>query len=220
MYPEEVRKEAIERELQKERRTVPYPRCTEICTVTEVWGEDECRLICPQKFCNGIPRLVISLMVAILLFGCSGWTYNGITREDFQSGDFISVAAGFGTSYIVHTASHIVAAEIAGEHWHYEGLSEIVDGDLSPSEARWFARAGFVGQLAVGWTMKALGADGPFARGYYTGTAFEIATYPVMIEIGGQQGDDLEMISDNDGNGYAEWAAYSVAAGGLLLGRK
>jgi len=208
--------ESKEREMQKLRRETPYPQCMEICDAPSTWGADVCQdVICPQKF-----AAFLALLLFLPIFGCSGWTYNGITREDFQGGDFISVAAGFGTSYIVHTASHIVAAEIAGEHWHYEGLSEIVDGDLSPSEARWFARAGFVGQLAVGWTMKALGADGPFARGYYTGTAFEIATYPVMIEIGGQQGDDLEMISDNDGNGYAEWAAYSVAAGGLLLGRK
>ncbi|HBA86005.1 MAG TPA: hypothetical protein DCZ95_18120 [Verrucomicrobia bacterium] len=218
MYAENIKERAIERELQKERRTVPYPKCTEICSVTEVWGEDECRLICPQKFCNGVARLVVALMVAGLLFGCAGWTYNGITREDLQGGDFISVSAGFGASYLVHTASHIVAAEIAGEPWHYDGLSEIVDGDLSPSEARWFARAGFLGQLAVGWTMKACGADGPFARGYYTGAMFEVATYPALVGLSGD-GNDIEMIEDNGGHGYAEWAAYSAAAVGLVFSR-
>lgn len=43
-------KEPQERDHQKKRRSTPYPQCTEVCTVTEVWGPEECELICPEKF--------------------------------------------------------------------------------------------------------------------------------------------------------------------------
>jgi hypothetical protein len=39
-----------ERELQKQRRDTEYPACVKICDVREVWGEEGCRLICPNKF--------------------------------------------------------------------------------------------------------------------------------------------------------------------------
>lgn len=158
--------------------------------------------------------------MAAVSVGCSGWTINGIGREDLQGGDFISVAAGAATSYLTHASAHAVMATAVGEDWHYEGFSEIVDGELSKSEGQWFARAGFVAQLLVGWIMKICGAEGPFAKGYYFGTAFEIATYPAMNELAGNKGDDVQMIDDNGGNGHLEWGVYAVAALGLIVEKK
>jgi hypothetical protein len=46
-HPEDSIKEKCRR-----RRETPYPECTGICPVTDAFGPEECRVICPGKF-NG-----------------------------------------------------------------------------------------------------------------------------------------------------------------------
>ena len=97
-------------------------------------------------------------------------------------------------------------------------MSEIVDGRMSDSQAAWFGRAGFLGQLAVGYGMRLAGEQGYFVKGYQAGTLFEIATYPAVnawANSGG--GDDFEMI-EREGNAGLEWAIYTTAALGMGFG--
>lgn len=173
--------------------------------------------------CEWITVLVgmIALYVVLSLYGCSGWTYNGIRGDDLRKAsgrDLATMGLGVAATYAVHTAGHVIAAEVMGKDWHYDGLSEIVDGELSRSEAQWFARAGFVSQLSVGYFAKAMDSDGPFWKGYNAGTAFEISTYPIMNRAANNNGDDIKMLDDNGGSGDVEWAAYTALSFGLNVG--
>jgi hypothetical protein len=47
---EEDRTEERKNDLCRLRRETPYPECTGICPVTDAFGPDECRVICPGKF--------------------------------------------------------------------------------------------------------------------------------------------------------------------------
>lgn len=52
-YPEEIYTKEHARLLANKRRETPYPQCVAICPVTETWGPDECKIICPEKFEQG-----------------------------------------------------------------------------------------------------------------------------------------------------------------------
>ena len=53
LYHEEIRAREVARKTRILNRPLPYPRCVAGCTVTETWGPDECRCICPEKFEQG-----------------------------------------------------------------------------------------------------------------------------------------------------------------------
>lgn len=159
-------------------------------------------------------KLYLITIGVLLLSGCSGWTYNGIRGEDLRhpSGGLV---AGAVSSFVVHTAGHIAWCSIEGKKWHFDGLSEMVDGNLTDSEAAWMGRAGFVAQLGVGWGMKLAGVENDFTQGYNAATMFEVVSYPMWAGIRGP-GDDLEMIG-RGGNEQLEWGIYSALAVRLNL---
>ena len=154
-----------------------------------------------------------------ILSGCSGWTYNGIRGDDLRrasGSDLAAMGLGVATTYAIHSLGHVATAEIMGKPWHYYGLSEIVDGQMSDCQAAWFGRSGFIAQLSFGYAMSHIrGIPGYFQKGYNSGTLFEISTYPAMnraFNSGG--GDDFEMIGRN-GNPDLEYASYTALALGL-----
>lgn len=53
IYPEEILAKEVARKTRMLNRSTPYPRCVAGCTVTEAWGPDECKIICPEKFEQG-----------------------------------------------------------------------------------------------------------------------------------------------------------------------
>jgi hypothetical protein len=208
MQPEESK----EREMQKLRRETPYPQCVEICDAPKLWGADVCQaVICPQKFVA-----VLALLLFLPIFGCAGWAFNGINLSeirDMTGKQKVAAMAGFATTYAVHSLGHLAAYEIFGADWHYDGLAELSDGSLSGSEEEIAGHAGFVAQLAVGYGMKLAGLKGAFVDGYNVGTLAEIALYPVVTPL-------VCDASDIDETGYAAWAGYALAAGGLFMEKK
>ena len=176
-----------------------------------------------RRVSKALRRIVILSSCALSLCACSGWTYNGIRGDDLRhaSGrDIATMGLGVAATYAAHTLGHVAAAEVMGKPWHYAGLSEIVDGQMSSGQAAWFGRSGFLSQLAIGYGMRAASANGYFAKGYYAGTAFEVATYPVMNRAANSGGgDDYAMIARNGDKGL-EYAAYTTLAIGLNIAPK
>jgi hypothetical protein len=144
-----------------------------------------------------------TIIAIMFLSGCAGWTYNGLTPEDLKNPSW-KMAAGFAATYAVHCAGHIVSAEIMGYDWHMEGVSEIIDGKMNNTEKTVFAMAGFATQIAAGYFM----GDGDFGRGFKTGTAFHVVTYPIVNPILNGNGNDIDMAE----NGMMFWGGAAVLA--------
>lgn len=176
-----------------------------------------------KKRLSNLERIVKELfamtalgIVLLWLAGCSGWTYNGIRGEDLKHLNGKHVV-GFAGAYAVHCASHLLTAEMMGKDWTFDGFSEIVDGPMTGSQAQWFARSGYVGQLAVGYGLKIVGAHNNYTIGYNAGCMTQIMLYPATRNWSPGVGDDLAMIGANGGNEWAEWGVYSALAVGLNL---
>ena len=152
------------------------------------------------------------IALAVALTGCAGWKINGVDFSQMDGGDFIAAAAGVGTSFAIHSLSHMAACEAMGGDCHYDGTSEIANG-LSDAEMDVFGHAGFVGQLAVGYAMKWAGVKNSFSTGYNAGTLAEIALYPITTPMV-CEGNDINY------TGHAAWAGYTLAAAGLFIEKK
>jgi hypothetical protein len=146
---------------------------------------------------------IMAIMALLFLSGCAGWTYNGLTAEDIKEPSW-GMAAGFAATYAVHCIGHLATAEIMGYDWHMEGVSEIIDGEMNPTEKTIFAMAGFAIQIAAGYFM----GDSEFGRGFKTGTAFHVVTYPLINPVLNGNGDDIEMAE----NGMLFWGGAAVLA--------
>jgi len=164
-------------------------------------------------------RLPTILLAAILLSGCSGWTYNGIRGQDLRHPTW-SMAAGFATTFAVHTAGHLLAAHAMGYDCHISGTSEIIDGPMDAGDARVFAAAGYGAQLAVGYGMKLWGVDNDFTRGYNAGTMLEIVAYPVLGFMRSGGGNDLDYFAANGGDKDVLYGVASTLAVGLNVKRR
>lgn len=162
--------------------------------------------------------IIRTTIITILIFltGCSGYTYNGLRYEDIKNPS-LSIVAGVIASYAVHTISHMAYAEFADIDYDFDAFSEMFNGHVSDHDAAWFGRAGFIGQLSIGYGMKCLGIENDFTRGYNSAAMFQITTYPAWRSI--IEGDDFELI-DRSGNSTLEWAIYSGLAVGLNFKKK
>lgn len=168
-------------------------------------------------------KIIIVLLIFLLVSGCGtnskNWKINGIPLNDFNTSpkNYTKLAAGIGTSFVVHYLGHVVYLEANNIEWHQDGFKEIADEPLSDSEKQWFGRAGFVSQLAGGIILK-YGPwsndfkTGYFATGYHIGTAAEIVTYPIRRDSIG----DLNLIEEGNGNKNVEYVVYSVSSIWLL----
>jgi hypothetical protein len=123
------------------------------------------------------------------------WSINGIPLAKFKEAkgaDYLELAAGAGTSLLVHWLGHVAWLEASGKPWHQDGLDEVCDEPLVGAQAAMFGRAGFIAQLAVGTVLKFTDLNnGTFATGYHLGTFGEVASYPA---IHGYEQGDLGMI--------------------------
>ena len=156
-------------------------------------------------------KLRLILCIACL-YGCAGWTVNGVNTEKFKhlsASEKAVVAAGIGTSFIVHGASHVIYLESSGIDWHQDGLTERIDQPITDREREMIGRSGMLGQLIVGIGL-ALSpwSDSLLVTGYHIGTFSQIITSPVF-DMG-----DMDWMGD-----YAEieWGAYSMGAAYLML---
>lgn len=160
-------------------------------------------------------KTIATALCFIIVSGCAGWTVNGVRSDKIT----INHVGGMATSFLMHTAGHLVAAKAMGKDYHLEGQSEIIDDLLTSSQAAWIGRAGYLGALAPGYAAKLLGCKNDFWDGYNLGVVVETVGYPIARNFASGGGDDFEMI-DRASNPWAEWGVYSVAALGLLVERK
>lgn len=155
-------------------------------------------------------RELIAVTAVGVLCSCSGMTYNGVRGEDIRNMNANSIA-GVATTMLVHTASHYIAAAACGVPMTQDGLTEH-SGPATKEQEFIIGAAGYVGQLAVGYLLKATVGSNDFTRGYNTGTLLEIGMYPVTDNW--SEGSDLRCMKEH---ASVVWGLSTVAAIGLNI---
>jgi hypothetical protein len=167
-----------------------------------------------------IAMAVASVASVVGMSGCANYTYNGVRGEDLRRPS-MKMVAGVGMAFVTHMAGHFAACQLMGKKARFEGLSEVVDGEMTDEQAAWFGRAGFLTANGIGWVAKAFGYEGEFWKGYNAGVMFETATYPLpMWRMIRGDGDDLKLIDrgglgGGSGSGSLEWGLWSISSIGL-----
>jgi len=119
------------------------------------------------------------------------------------------MAIGAISSIIVHEAGHLITMEITGADYHWETLFSSECSGVSPAEARWIARNGFLFQHGVNLALLKWKPETDFTVGYTVTTSLVTLTYPLRHDGDG----DFDMIDRCGGSGDAEWALF----GGLAV---
>lgn len=161
-------------------------------------------------------RLVVIFLILITCSGCAGWSINGLDIDRYREatrGDQFKLIGGAVTSIATHYLGHVAYLEANSTDWHQSGLCEIVDGDLVGGKYAAFGRAGFIAQLAVGTVLNLTMPGSFFTDGYDMGSFLEITTHPIIPK----PESDIRAIRDGGANGQAEWTAYAIYSGILLL---
>lgn len=165
---------------------------------------------------------IMSKLLLILIFicftGCANMQFHvcGLNINEMRNAkasDYGQIVLGATASFCAHAAGHYLAAEIFNVDIHQQGLNEIIDYSNNPSNSdiNWFARSGFLFQLAINTALVKLAHDSYFTKGYTAFTTVELLTYNLRHINDG----DFNLIEENNGNGSFEyflfltWDAYN-----------
>ena len=173
-------------------------------------------------------KRILIIMILILAFAMNAnakswvdnWTVNGIPVKRFVNAEpmeYVELGSGMLASFAIHWLGHVIWLELNDKPWKQDGLTEVIDGYLTDTEANEFGNAGFLAQCLVGTAIKFTDFnDTMFSTGYHIGTFLEISTYPLIH--GNDVGDIGDM--DRDGNGTTEHLAYTAWSTLLLIDYK
>lgn len=169
--------------------------------------------LAPSKGCvRGLfYGVAVWIILLWLFFGCStshatDFYYFGINGKWIKNAKWGDVATGVVSSVATHFLGHMGYAYVKGLDVTVSGTKEILHEPYSDSEARNFARAGFVLQHGVGLVLTSCkrSRDWDFTKGYTITTALATITYPWRHSSDG----DFNMIDDHGGNGCVEYLFF------------
>jgi len=152
--------------------------------------------------------LTLSISFNVSAMECS---ICGVNLKWLKERDWEKVTLGVVTSLAVHVAGHLLYLEWQGKAWHMEGRAEICDDCLTPNEARWFGRAGFVAQVGTALVLSLIMEDSDFTRGFCAATTASAVAYPFRHDTSEGPGD-FHLIDKYGGDWKAEYALYSVGS--------
>lgn len=135
----------------------------------------------------------------------------GVNTKWLKERDWKKVVLGAATSMAVHVAGHLLYLEWQGKDWYMDGKAEICDDPLTPNEARWFGRAGFVAQVGTALVLSLVMEDSDFARGFCAATVVGTVAYPLQHDTSEGPGD-FYLIDKYGGDWKFEYGLYSVGS--------
>jgi len=136
----------------------------------------------------------------------------GVNTKWLKERDWKKVVLGAATSMAVHIAGHLLYLEWQGKDWHMEDpFTEVCEDPLTPNEARWFGRAGFVARVGTALVLSLTMKDSDFTRGFCALTTVGTVTYPFLQDSSEMPGD-FAVIDKHGGNWKFEYALYSVGS--------
>ena len=124
-------------------------------------------------------KLILTIAIILLATTANAWTINGIPINQFKAHPGKAVF-GATASVLAHCISHHAAASLIGKSMRQEGFQEVWQGPYTRKEEAMVGRAGFVGQLALGYILNRAGADRDFMVGYNGWSFIEISTYKMI----------------------------------------
>lgn len=148
-------------------------------------------------------KLIIIIAIIILPGTSNAWTINGIPISQFKAHPGKAIL-GATASTLAHCISHHAAASLFGKSMRQEGFQEVWQGSYTRKEEAMVGRAGFVGQLALGYILNRAGADRDFMVGYNGWSFIEISIYKM---IHGDKPRDAKY-----GTGYADLGNINAAS--------
>lgn len=158
--------------------------------------------------------LLASCLLVLFSTSCFASDYKfyffGIDGQWIKQSNYKLMAGGLASSLLTHVTGHYLSAELLGMHIHQHGLSEDVQGHESDSNMRWFMRSGFLAQAIIGTALTSFESTrySSFTRGYITGSAIELFSYPVRY----QEEGDFHGIDEHGGNSSVEFGLYSLVS--------
>lgn len=162
-------------------------------------------------------RVFIFITLLLLVLSISSdatameYSILGINTKWLKERDWKMVALGAVTSVAVHVAGHLLYLESQNKDWHMDGKAEVCDDLLTPNEARWFGRAGFVAQVGTALVLSLVTEDSDFVLGFCGATVGGTIPYPFIHDTSEMPGD-FAVIDKHGGNWKFEYGLYSVGS--------
>lgn len=139
----------------------------------------------------------------------------GVDLNAFKDADWKKVAAGAVASVLVHELGHALYLESQGKDWEMKisksGLAVQTDESLSEDQCRYFGRAGFLLQGAIGLILTSFEKTrrSDFTKGWIYMNTAQLWSYPFRSH---ESGDDFAMIAQGSGNPSSDLRLLSCAA--------
>lgn len=128
----------------------------------------------------------------------------GVDMDRLRNMSWTKVVSGVVLSVATHEAAHIACLKLnKKDHWiERRGFRPIIHSErLNHREGRWFSRAGFIAQLAIGTFLP---KEWDFTAGWLGVTNYQL-TYYGTDPIG-----DFRSIDRHGGDGEKEYQAFSL----------